>query len=275
MLSDKNLDAEFQDKVAATLRLAFIKYPPCGPRGNDNAQQIWYVVGDLVYKTHQDYRKKTKWQYNQQTRGFFNGAAVSNWENHYKRYEQKVLQYGREEFRKSLDSYLCDDASANDLYWTLGPKVAEVSIALRPEPPDSEFTPKMAEYFATQVMLHLGATGAKTTSFTKDGGADCVSDEFVVQVKHLAGKVGVATVREIVAVGHFASRQAVIFSRNGYTQGALEVAILNDVILFTYSPAFIPETDVSKYATLFGLSFPVESKEAIRRVEIKRRKSAK
>lgn len=100
----------------------------------------------------------------------------------------------------------------------------------------------MAESFATNAMLYLGASGAKTTTFTRDGGVDCISDEFAVQVKHLSSKVGVATVREIIAVAQFASRQPAIFSKSGFTRGALELAVQHDVLLFTYLPFFRQRT---------------------------------
>lgn len=273
MPDPKKIDQEFKEKIEDLLRLGFVSHPPTGPSAQENFDAIWKSVSTYVVRYEMKYRKSMQWRRERECRGWFNGAAVRAWDQHFNDYRGRLWEYAKAEHLAKYQQFRSDPADFDNFYWPsqLNPPGA---LAARPRTPSTDFSPKMAEGFATQTMLFLGAWEAETTKFTKDGGVDCLARDFVVQVKHLNSKVAVSTVRETIAVAQMASRQPVIFSKSGFTFGAIELAIDQDVILFQYFPTFIPQTNLSNRALIEGLSLKLVGGNAFaKREERSRRKS--
>lgn len=85
-------------------------------------------------------------------------------------------------------------------------------------------------------LLYLGQHDAEVTRFSKDGGIDVQSSEWVVQVKNYVGSVGVKDVREIVGVAATDGRKPVLFTSGTLTQDAEDFARAAEVAIFRYSP---------------------------------------
>jgi HJR/Mrr/RecB family endonuclease len=84
-------------------------------------------------------------------------------------------------------------------------------------------------------MRHLGATDAKKTRTSADGGIDVISEKYVAQVKNFSGTVPVESVRELVGVGLVHERIPLFFTSGTYPTGAIEFANKGGVALFVYS----------------------------------------
>lgn len=84
-------------------------------------------------------------------------------------------------------------------------------------------------------MGSLGFTDVKVTEGGADRGLDVDSVEAVAQVKHLKKAVGVDAIRIHMGVAARERKQAVFYSLNGYTSGAVSEALQGNVALFVYS----------------------------------------
>ncbi|MBP2216053.1 restriction endonuclease [Arthrobacter sp. CAN_C5] len=105
----------------------------------------------------------------------------------------------------------------------------------RPQPLLS-CTPRQAEYLARDWMAFLGATGAKASQATRDGGIDVVADRFVAEVKHRAVPSSPDLIRQIFGAATAEQKAALFFSLGGYTSEAVAFANKTGVALFAYSP---------------------------------------
>lgn len=111
-------------------------------------------------------------------------------------------------------------------------------LVRRPVLPPREMTPTDAEHFVCEYMLFLGASGAKVTQQSRDGGIDVVSDDFIVQVKHQHSPVGVKVVREMLGLSVSSKKAPVVFAKHGFSEDAFNFAIEHGVALFAYMPIF-------------------------------------
>lgn len=94
-------------------------------------------------------------------------------------------------------------------------------------------TPRQAEELAARWMRALGAEEVRVTQFSGDGGVDVTSSKYIAQVKHFAGNVGVAPIRELSGVVRVDGRRGLFFVTNGYAPGAIEFAHRSGIALFT------------------------------------------
>jgi hypothetical protein len=104
-----------------------------------------------------------------------------------------------------------------------------------PEPHPLGVSHSGAEELCAQWMRHLGATDAKKTRTSADGGIDVISEKYVAQVKNFSGTVPVESVRELVGVGLVHERIPLFFTSGTYPTGAIEFANKGGVALFVYS----------------------------------------
>lgn len=93
-----------------------------------------------------------------------------------------------------------------------------------------------AERLVSAWLRFLGVEDAEPTRFTKDGGVDIESAEFVVQVKHQQGKVTSKDVQAIAGIAASSSRRAVFFTSSSYTRDAESFSDNAGVALFTFDP---------------------------------------
>ena len=184
---------------------------------------------------------------------FGEGAVKRRWEEFYSNKEKELSEFAIEEIEKIFKSIEQNEFSENAAYWKLDPGDKWKPLVNRPLTPKADMSPLEAELFVNQLMLYLGAKGAEVTQFSQDGGADCISDLFIAQVKHLSKPVGVATIRETFAVGVAKQKTPIVFSKSGFTSGAVDFAIEYQVLLFSYLPFLTGNTYSSQNALLFGL----------------------
>ena len=104
-----------------------------------------------------------------------------------------------------------------------------------PEPQPFGVSPQGAERLVAQWMRSLGDVTADVTQYTSDGGIDVASQDYIAQVKHYTGMVGVGEVRELAGVASTDHRTALFFTSTGYAAGAIEFADRAGVALFVYS----------------------------------------
>jgi HJR/Mrr/RecB family endonuclease len=97
-------------------------------------------------------------------------------------------------------------------------------------------SPQDAEHFVAEYLKFYGATGVSVTRFSRDGGIDVETTNFVAQVKHVQANVGVKAVREIYAIAVSKNKEALFFAKVGYTKDAIDFATQNRIALFTYLP---------------------------------------
>lgn len=91
-----------------------------------------------------------------------------------------------------------------------------------------------AEKLCAYWMKHLGQTNVRVTRAQNDGGVDIESNDWLAQVKHYRGSVGVTEVRELVGVASVDGRTPVFFTSGQYTSSALAFAGRAGVLLFSY-----------------------------------------
>jgi hypothetical protein len=207
--------------------------------------------------------------------GLFGGGAVRrSWEVKFSNIDRDLRKFASEAVEEIFSAILADGFETSAAYWNGIAAESWTPLALRPLAPTLEMSPRQAEEFATQLLLFLGAAGAKTTRFSQDGGADCISDKYADQVKHLSKAVGVSTVRETFAVGISRSKTPVIFSKSGFTSGALDFAIDYGVLLFTYLPLLKGESSLARHALANGMEkAPPEQDEDSKRREKRQKPS--
>lgn len=189
--------------------------------------------------------------------GMFGGGAVRRrWEAFYANKQKELEEFTNEAVESIFSSIKKSEFSENSAYWKIDPSGKWQPLANRPLTPTSEMSPLEAEHFVNQLLLFMGAAGAKVTQFSQDGGVDCISDHYAAQVKHLSKPVGVATVRETFAVGISKNKTPIIFSKSGFTSGAISFAIEYHVLLFTYLPLLEGNTNISKAMLNVGFGTP-------------------
>lgn len=119
---------------------------------------------------------------------------------------------------------------------TAKPQIRPVSP--RSAPPAAQkfgVSPIGAESLVCAWMRHLGEADAHVTRFTGDGGIDVASSDWIVQVKHYAGTVGVQAIREFAGVAAVDKRKAAFFTSTGYAAGAISFANEAGIALLLYS----------------------------------------
>ncbi|MBH0007970.1 restriction endonuclease [Salinibacterium sp. SWN1162] len=107
----------------------------------------------------------------------------------------------------------------------------------RPDRISTGVTPRGAESLVAQWMRHLGEVNAEVTPFRGDGGVDVAGGRYIAQVKHFAGSVGVAPVRELAGVASDDGRLPLFFTSTGYSSGAVAFANRLEIALFVYDVA--------------------------------------
>ena len=80
------------------------------------------------------------------------------------------------------------------------------------------------EAYCCSVMHHWGYMDAETTRYTRDGGIDIESADFVAQCKHVAGTVGAPDVQRIFGIAVTKHKQALIFSAGTFSKAAIKFA---------------------------------------------------
>ena len=106
-----------------------------------------------------------------------------------------------------------------------------------------------AEIWVRDLLRHLGAGDAEVTPPQGDGGADVISGDFVVSVKHYTGTVPVEEVREIFAVGAASSKTAVLWTSGTLTNAGIDFAEAAPVAVVRYSVeegTFEPEGEAGR-----------------------------
>lgn len=108
---------------------------------------------------------------------------------------------------------------------------------LKPPRPEKLYhlDPQIFEEYCASWARWLGYEDAETTRYTQDGGIDITSSEMVAQVKFQALPVAVGPIRELNGVREPQS-DAVFFSLNGYTAGAINEARRLGVRLLVVRP---------------------------------------
>jgi hypothetical protein len=117
-----------------------------------------------------------------------------------------------------------------------------------------------AENLAEEHMRSLGFTDAKRTEGGADRGIDVDAAEAVAQVKHLKKAVGVGAVRSHMGVAARDGKQAVFYSRNGYTSDAVSEALEGNVALFVYCDDRVVQP-YNRTARLLARGGPLQSFE--------------
>ena len=183
-------------------------------------------------------------------KGFF-GKSIPDWRPIYLELMQEM---SRNAVKEIYNEIAASNFTSTSAYWTLAPNDRWVPAGPRPLTPTETMSPREAEIFVANLMRYLGAAGTIVTRSSQDGGLDAESDSFAVQVKHHSKPIGVATIREIYAVAAVRQKTPVIFSRSGFTSGALDFGITNDVLMFQYLPFLEGMTWASSYVLTGGLS---------------------
>lgn len=127
------------------------------------------------------------------------------------------------------------------------------SLEPLPEPPsknDFGISARGAEEFVVAWLKSRGFLDAKSTPFTRDGGVDVTTREWVIQVKLYSTKnVSVQEVREIVGVSSTLNKRPAVFTSSGLTLEAnkfAEVARVAVVHFDSYSARFEAANDLAK-----------------------------
>lgn len=102
----------------------------------------------------------------------------------------------------------------------------------RPDVSEEKVGHQEYEEYCCQVLASWGYLDAKTTRFSRDGGIDIETSEFVVQCKHYSGFLGVREVREIFGLAAHYQKTAVVFCSGSYTSDAKKFAQEAGVALF-------------------------------------------
>lgn len=99
------------------------------------------------------------------------------------------------------------------------------SVGLRkvPAPPALPYgvDRRGAEMLVRDWMLHLGIVDAVVTSYSKDGGIDVASGEYVAQVKHQGGNVGRPEVQGLAGAAFGQKKEPLFFTSAYYTAEAI------------------------------------------------------
>lgn len=108
--------------------------------------------------------------------------------------------------------------------------------ALHPAPPSISYgvSPAGAEKWCCDWLTHMGLQDATVTQFSGDGGIDIVSPSHVAQVKHYAGAVTIAEIRELAGVAAVDGRKPIFMTSGKYPTQAAAFADSAGMLLFTY-----------------------------------------
>lgn len=86
-----------------------------------------------------------------------------------------------------------------------------------------------AELLTASWLREQGCRGVALTTAGADGGIDVMTQEWAVQVKHTAKRVGRPAVQQIVGAALDADRRPAVVSTSGFTQPAMIYADDHDV----------------------------------------------
>jgi HJR/Mrr/RecB family endonuclease len=148
--------------------------------------------------------------------------------------------------------------SENPKDWRLLANNCWQPLARYPKIGNKDISPRDAEHYCGEFLKYMGAEGVEVTKASKDGGLDVISSKFVGQVKHLHSKVGVKAMRELLGASLMTGKQSIMFSKSGFTQEALDFAIANQILLYSYAPRFEPETLFTVVYDAAGLASTLE-----------------
>ncbi|QGU28194.1 restriction endonuclease [Microbacterium oryzae] len=124
-----------------------------------------------------------------------------------------------------------------------------------------------AEALCAAWMRHLGVADAAVTRFSRDGGIDVDSLNFVAQVKNYSKKyVSVKEVRELFGVAKHCGKFPLLFTSSGLTTDAQDFASSASIATFRYDAmqgALIPLNRLAALAIRDGISrAPAEEADA-------------
>lgn len=221
--------------------------------------QALAILNNKVTDAMTVYRRQTSsaFTYQLNRAGFFGYSSVkTRWELIYKNKHLELKSFAEKAINSIFEELEKSAVVENSAYWSLQPKEHWKPLVTRPQAPTAAMTPVEAEHFIVQLMLYLGAKGSTLTQYSQDGGVDCESEIFVAQVKHHNKPIGVSAVREIFAVGVSKSKVPIVFSKSGFTQGAIKFAIENQILLYSYLPLLKGETLMSNVMLEHGMEGP-------------------
>lgn len=239
------------------IRLEAIKLPITEASADDWEHLVLEATKKRIIK-HQLLLLETDYQHSARqnsrrssfmTRGLHFDLARSNLEATKSRLESAADRLVKEVF----DEIRASNFANKSAYWDAKITKNWRHLTHQPQAPSAEMSPRAAELFVAQLLLYMGATGSKVTTFTKDGGVDVETNALVVQVKHLSKPVGVATLREILGVGVSLSKLPAVFSKSGFSKEARAFAHENNVLIFEYLPLLDGLTSKSRDMLRTGL----------------------
>lgn len=166
-------------------------------------------------------------------------AAWARWSLIKAEIRSSLLDIGIEVLDEKLDRFKKVSKSKKPLDLKVSVANKWQPLVNRPELPPREMTPTEAEHYVCNYLLFLGASGAKVSQQSRDGGIDVESENFIVQVKHQHAPVGVKVVREMLGSSMATGKQPVIFAKTGYSSDAAVFAYEQGVALFAYTPIFV------------------------------------
>jgi hypothetical protein len=213
--------------------------------------------------------KERSIQRDQRRAGLFQNRKVRlAWEEGFDNHTNQLKAFAIRAVDELFEKISQDGFTKASAYWDIEPTSRWTPLANKPLAPNAEMSPIEAEHWVTNLLLYLGASGAKTTQYSQDGGIDCLADKYVAQVKHLSKPVSVGAIREIFAVGVSKGKTPLIFSKSGFTSAAIDFAIEYHVLLFAYLPLLRGLTKTSRLALEKGLmTEPEVPSEGLRRIE--------
>ena len=107
--------------------------------------------------------------------------------------------------------------------------------------PRFNMSPRDAELVAAQWMVFWGFYDAKATPVGSDGGIDIVSTEALGQVKYRTAKTGSPEINEFHGSSSGTKKFELFFTKEGYTNSAIERANEIDMALFVFNYEGIPK----------------------------------
>lgn len=100
----------------------------------------------------------------------------------------------------------------------------------------AEMTWQDAEVVCCEWMKGNGYRDARLTGAGADGGVDITSRKTIAQVKHHAKAVGLAEIQRLHGIATASGKNALFFSRSGFTKAAIAWASTHGIKCFRYPP---------------------------------------
>ncbi|MGO1701685.1 MAG: restriction endonuclease [Canibacter sp.] len=127
-----------------------------------------------------------------------------------------------------------------------------------PLPQPYGVTPRGAELWIRDWMIHMGASDAEVTQATNDGGIDVVATGWVAQVKLYKGTASITEIRELAGSGLVFPDQprTLFFCSGGYPESAASYASGVGMALFEFSAEsgeVLARNDVAERILITGL----------------------